>query len=41
MMPRTVIDDLANALEPRDATALPGRPEKVGGMGGHIGAPHQ
>ena len=50
---RTVIDDLANVLEEagdnetsgsessRDATASPGRPERVGGMGGHIGAPHQ
>jgi len=48
---RTVIDDLAAALEveehapesgsPRDVTASPGRSERVGGMGGHIGAPHQ
>jgi molecular chaperone HscB len=37
---RTVIDDLTAALEPTDATALPGRPERVGGMGGHVGAPH-
>jgi len=40
---RTVVDDLANALgeqdegSPRGATASP---ERVGGMGGHIGAPH-
>jgi molecular chaperone HscB len=37
---RTVIDDLAGALEPRDDTALPGRPERVRRMGGHVGAPH-
>jgi molecular chaperone HscB len=50
---RTVIDDLANALDgsgdvdtsgsesPRAATASPGRAERMGGMGGHIGGAYQ
>jgi len=38
---RTVIDDLTAALDPTDATASPGPPERVGGRGGHVGAPHQ